>query len=134
MPGPEWRSGNCRSARAAAAWQRGARSVLCHARRLELGAALNPVDKPPDPSATVASIVKTVRARGYAQRDPNVEPRSSGTIAVPIMAGNRVLATIGMTWFYSAVPRSAVPAMLVAPLQERAMQISRSLLFRWTRP
>ena len=38
-----------------------------------------------------------------AERDPLVEPRSSGTIAVPIVVDERVLATVGMTYFKSAV-------------------------------
>lgn len=47
--------------------------------------------------------VEQARAQGYAERDPGTEPRNSGTIAVPVMSGERVAATIGLTYFRRAV-------------------------------
>ncbi len=47
--------------------------------------------------------VQRAQALGYATRDPWQEPRNSGTIAVPIMAGDQVMATIGLTYFKRAV-------------------------------
>jgi IclR family mhp operon transcriptional activator len=83
----------------------------------------NPEDRPRDLARVVAGIVKTVRTVGYAERDPNVEPKSSGTIAVPIRTASGVLATIGITYFRSAVPRGEVFDGLVRALQEAARQI-----------
>ncbi len=54
------------------------------------------------------ALLAAIRKQGFAERDPMVEPRSSGTIAVPIVTNQRVLATAGMTYFMSAVDRSDI--------------------------
>jgi IclR family mhp operon transcriptional activator len=54
------------------------------------------------------ALLAAIRRQGFAERDPMVEPRSSGTIAVPIVSNQRVLATAGMTYFMSAVDRSDI--------------------------
>lgn len=51
----------------------------------------------------VRRIVRTIRDRGYAMRDPHVEPRTSDTIAVPIFARGVVQASLGITYFRSAM-------------------------------
>ena len=38
------------------------------------------------------ALLTAIRKQGFAERDPAVEPRSSGTIAVPIVNNHRVLA------------------------------------------
>jgi IclR family mhp operon transcriptional activator len=53
--------------------------------------------------ARTLAMLSAVRRQGHAERDPLVEPRSSGTIAVPIIVDNKVLATAGMSYFKSAV-------------------------------
>jgi hypothetical protein len=52
------------------------------------------------------SLLAVIRKQGFAERDPMVEPRSSNTIAAPIMFDERVLATVGMTYFTSALDRT----------------------------
>jgi IclR family mhp operon transcriptional activator len=47
----------------------------------------------------LAHRVNKARQRGFAQRDPGVEPSNSNTVAVPIMAHGRIAATIGLTYF-----------------------------------
>jgi len=54
------------------------------------------------------SLLAAIRKQGFAERDPVVEPRSSNTIAVPVVAGERVLATVGMTYFTSALDRAEI--------------------------
>jgi IclR family mhp operon transcriptional activator len=54
------------------------------------------------------SLLAAIRKQGFAERDPLVEPRSSNTIAVPILADGRVLATVGMTYFTSAIGRDEI--------------------------
>jgi IclR family mhp operon transcriptional activator len=54
------------------------------------------------------SLLAAIRKQGFAERDPLVEPRSSNTIAMPILADGRVLATVGMTYFTSAIDRTDV--------------------------
>lgn len=86
-----------------------------------------PEDRPKPPAKTVAHIVKTARSRGFAQRDPNVEPRNSDTVAVPIMAQRGVLATLGLTYFRSAVTRTALLDTLVPALKQARAQIEQSV-------
>lgn len=92
-----------------------------------LAQSKDPEDRPPRLAAVVQSLVSSIRRRGYASRDPNVEPKSSSTVAVPIMSDDRVLATFGLTFFRSAVPPSAVVGQVVQPLREAAKQIEQSI-------
>jgi IclR family mhp operon transcriptional activator len=55
-----------------------------------------------------------------------VRPESS-TIAVPIFEGARVVATIGLTWFSSALPVDQAVARFLAPLQQASAEISQAL-------
>ncbi|WP_127751843.1 helix-turn-helix domain-containing protein [Devosia sp. 1566] len=58
-----------------------------------------PLDRDPD---KVRRMVRTIRDRGYAMRDPGAEPRTSDTVAVPIMGRGGVQASIGLTYFRTA--------------------------------
>ena len=73
------------------------------------------------------SLLATIRKQGFAERDQMVEPRSSGTIAVPIIAGGRVLATVGMTYFTSALDRADLAQRYVPLLNGLAGNISASV-------
>jgi len=55
-----------------------------------------------DPDA-VRDMIHHVRSAGYAIRDREAEPRNSNTIAMPIMVGGEVRASIGITYFRSAI-------------------------------
>jgi IclR family mhp operon transcriptional activator len=92
-----------------------------------LASSSDPEDHPDDLEEVVRQLVRSVRSRGFAERDPKVEPKSSSTVAVPIMAGKRVLATFGLTYFRSAVRPTAVREQLVRPLQAAARQIEASI-------
>lgn len=72
-------------------------------------------------------IIEATRAAGYAIRAMNVEPRSSSTVAVPIRSSGKVLATIGMTYFRSAVPLQEIARTYAPLLQECARNIEASL-------
>ena len=74
----------------------------------------------------VQQLVRSTRSRGFAERDPNVEPRNSGTIAVPIMAHGLVLATLGLTYFRSAVRRSTLIDTWCRRSRRRAPTSSRA--------
>ena len=69
----------------------------------------------------------TVRKQGFAERDQMVEPRSSSTIAVPITVNGRVLATVGMTYFTSALDRADIVQRYVPLLKGLAGNISASV-------
>jgi IclR family transcriptional regulator, mhp operon transcriptional activator len=92
-----------------------------------LASSRNPEDRPRDLPKVVAGLIKSVRTAGFAERDPHVEPKSSGTIAVPIRSNSDVLATIGLTYFRSAVPRNQILDTLVHALKDTAHQIEQNI-------
>jgi IclR family mhp operon transcriptional activator len=77
--------------------------------------------------ASALRILETTQRLGYAQRDAKVEPRSSSTIAVPIRHGNGVLASIGMTYFKSAVPRGDIADRYAPLVKDLARNIETSV-------
>jgi IclR family mhp operon transcriptional activator len=87
----------------------------------------NAEDRPANRSHVVRAIIRSFRSYHFSERDPDVEPRSSQTIAVPIMLGPNVLATIGLSFFRTALPRHKVAGQLGAPLIQAARRIEQSL-------
>ena len=80
------------------------------------------------PSAKRAlSLLAAIRRQGFAERDPLVEPRLSNTIAVPIIADDRVLATVGMTYFTPALDRADVVQRYVPLVKGLADNIATSV-------
>jgi IclR family mhp operon transcriptional activator len=82
-------------------------------------AARNPDD--------VHEILVRVQRNGFAERSPAVEPRSSNTFGVPIMLNGNVLATIGLSYFTSSMPRAKAVSSYVPPLMELATKIESSV-------
>jgi IclR family transcriptional regulator, mhp operon transcriptional activator len=71
-----------------------------------------------------------VAHRTEGQARPNgrpSRPRSSGTIAVPIVVNGRVLATVGMTYFTSALYRTDVVQRYVPLVKTLADNIAASV-------
>lgn len=79
-----------------------------------------------DQEAEIRRMLAQVRERGYALRDPRVRPESS-TIGAPIWEDSRVVATIGLTWFTSAITEDQAVARFLPPLQRASADISRAL-------
>src|ERR1700722_1022073 len=75
------------------------------------------------PQALLSWLAKV----GYAERDPMVEPRSSGTIAAPIIDRGKVLATVGMSYFVSAFDRRDLTQRYAPLVQALAENISSSV-------
>ena len=48
-------------------------------------------------------MLKEAQSVGYAERSQELDPHSSNTIAFPIKSADRVVATLGVTYFRSAV-------------------------------
>lgn len=92
-----------------------------------LAASTDPEDNPPHLHRVVRGMIATVRRQGYALRDPKVEPRSSNTVAVPIMLGDHVAGTIGLSFFRSAVAHRALTEELVPALKQAAKEITASM-------
>ena len=61
----------------------------------------------------VPAMLSAIRRERHAERDSLVEPRSSATVAVPIVVDDEVLATAGMTYFKSAVRPEEIVARYV---------------------
>jgi len=77
--------------------------------------------------------LNAVRQQGYAVRDPGTEPRSS-TLAVPIMDGDRVAATLGLTWISVAMSRDRAVETYYRQLAEMAGRVSAAMPNRYRPP
>ena len=86
-----------------------------------------PEDKLATERKRAFSLLPTFRKQGFAERYPMVEPRSSGTIALPIIVNQRVLATVGMTYFTSALDRADVVQRYVPLVKALADNIAASV-------
>ncbi len=76
---------------------------------------------------TFAAILARARADGFVERNPDLEPRSSGTIAMPIRSGDRVLSTFGVTYFRSALKRSHSRMAIIDAMRSTVAQIEAKL-------
>lgn len=74
----------------------------------------------------LATCLKGVAKRGYALRDPGIRPVSR-TLAVPVFEGDRVMASIGMTWIASAFDDAKAVERYLQPLQALSAGISARL-------
>jgi hypothetical protein len=73
------------------------------------------------------ALLASMRKQGFAERDPMVEPRSSGTIAVPVAGKGKVLATVGMSYFMSALDRRDVSQRYAPLIRTLADNVSSSV-------
>jgi IclR family mhp operon transcriptional activator len=78
--------------------------------------------------AAALTLLAMIRRAGFAERSANVEPKSSSTLAVPLMLGRKVLGTVGVTFFTSAIPKAEAIAQYVPPLKEMAQNIQTSVV------
>jgi IclR family mhp operon transcriptional activator len=81
----------------------------------------------------IRTVLRCIQADGFAERHgapdagADSERKSSSTIAVPIIAGDRVHATLGITYFTSAISRALAVAEYVPLLQQTAREIASRL-------
>jgi IclR family mhp operon transcriptional activator len=73
--------------------------------------------------ATVGRILDLTRKCGYSLRDPSERP-DSYSIAVPIFDDARVVASMAITWFRSALSVDEAVNRYVAPMKAAARAIS----------
>jgi IclR family mhp operon transcriptional activator len=76
---------------------------------------------------TFARMLSRARTDGFTERSPVLEPRSSGTIAMPIRSGNRVLATFGVTYYSSAMKLSRNRMTIIEAMRSTVAQIEAKL-------
>lgn len=74
--------------------------------------------------AYLRSLVKSIRRSGYALRDIRTEPRNSNTLAVPIFLNGRVRASLGMTFFRSAIKSPRLVREYARRLEHVSAQIT----------
>lgn len=92
-----------------------------------LASSEHPEDQAARSPGDVGEIIARVRRNGFAERSQSVEPKSSNTFGVPIMLEGNVLATIGLSYFTSSMPRAKAVASYVPPLMELAKNIESSV-------
>ena len=74
----------------------------------------------------IATMIAQVRERGYALRDPLLNPRSS-TLAVPVFENGRIVATLGFTWIAAAMTVDQAVERFMPGVMDIARDISRKL-------
>jgi IclR family mhp operon transcriptional activator len=75
---------------------------------------------------TVRGIVAEGARNGFVSRDPSMPVDGTSTLAAPIFAEDRILGTIGLTYFLSAIDQGEVARRAAAPLMEAARVIGKS--------
>lgn len=92
-----------------------------------LARSADPEDAGARDRATTLAMLGRIRKLGFAERTMAVEPTSSSTLAVPIKRGKDVLATIGVTYFRSAMPTKQARERYIPALWEMADNIANSV-------
>jgi len=64
---------------------------------------------------------------GFAFRDPKTEPKQMTTLAMPLMFEGRVLASISVSFYKSAVPLQNIKPQIAGPLLETRTKIEENL-------
>jgi IclR family mhp operon transcriptional activator len=84
-------------------------------------------DNPPDLMATARAVIATVRRQGFAERDPQAEPRNSNTVAIPVRERDRVVATLGIGFYRSAVTEAMLRDDILPELRAAVRATERRL-------
>jgi IclR family transcriptional regulator, mhp operon transcriptional activator len=92
-----------------------------------LASSSHPEDEIARHREEVVDIIDRVRRNGFAERSPAVEPKSSNTFSVPILLEGNVLATIGLTYFSSSMPKAKAISAYVPRLMDLAKNIESSV-------
>jgi IclR family transcriptional regulator, mhp operon transcriptional activator len=93
-----------------------------------LAQSTHPEDRAAKCPSEVEEVLVRVRRNGFAERAKDVEPRSSSTFGVPIREDGRVLATIGLSYFTSSMPRAKAVSVYVPKLLDLARDIEASAI------
>jgi IclR family mhp operon transcriptional activator len=98
------------------------RSILLDA----LSKSSDPEDNCMTERRSFEALLHDIRSQGYAQRHPHIDPKSN-TLAVPILKEKRVLATLGMTFFSSAVGQSERQERFAPILKKLAKEVAANI-------
>ena len=86
----------------------------------------NPEDAPARDAPALRRLLAGIRRQGYALREPGVRP-VSGTLAVPVFEGQRVAASLGVTWFASTLNNEQAVERYLPKLRTAALEIGERL-------
>lgn len=76
---------------------------------------------------SLTSLIESIRWKGYALRERDIEPRSSDTLAVPIFLDGIVRASLGVTFFRSAVRCEVEIDRLATRLRKASQEITTEI-------
>lgn len=81
-------------------------------------------------SGTVEQLIRTDQKMGFAERVATTTPEASSSVAVPIFepGSPKVIATLGLTYYASAVSRKEIVETYVPQLQAASRSIGESIL------
>jgi len=89
----------------------------------------DPEDLAARDSAAMARLIAQVRERGYATRNPMIDPRSL-SMAVPVHDNGRIVASLGLTWITAAMSQQEGNDRYLPQLFAIADAISRAMADR----
>ena len=72
-------------------------------------------------------LLTRLRSDAFAVRDPRTEPRQMTTLAMPLMFGRSVLATISVSFYRKAVPLHQINAQVITHLSATRRKIEENL-------
>jgi IclR family transcriptional regulator, mhp operon transcriptional activator len=87
----------------------------------------HPEDQAVHDAPALQAMLAQTRQQGYALRSKDVRPVSN-TLAVPVFENGHVLATLGVTWFSSAMDTDAAVAALLPRMQQAARDVEARLM------
>jgi IclR family mhp operon transcriptional activator len=75
------------------------------------------------------ALVAEIREQGFAERDPGVEAAQTSSIAVPIpdLCSDRVLGSLALTYYRSAVTKATIVQVYVPAMKLAAKGIAKSV-------
>jgi IclR family mhp operon transcriptional activator len=100
-----------------------------HERELLLSSVLGQIEDPADrifKRTYVDGLLKTVRSQGYALRE-RYGVNNNQTISVPIRHDGRVLASMGVGYFWNSVRGSEIHEKIYLPLRDTARKVEDAI-------
>ena len=87
-----------------------------------LASSGHPEDQWASDQEVLLRLLERIRQQGFAQRCPSIKPHTS-TVAVPIRHDGRVLASLGLTFYTSAVKPYEVRRRILPEMERRRDEI-----------
>lgn len=86
----------------------------------------------------IQRLIATGRSQGYCSRDPSElgseSPERFGAIAVPVFAGDQLLASLSCSWLPKVIDESSIVAQCLSALRDAAQLIGERALISHVRP